>query len=1137
MDGLDDKARLELEIIVKGLNESTRGLAVFSEQSDDASRATERLRKATRPLEKELAGIAGAQRDVGRATTSSTQALTKATAAQTASTDSIIAQRYALYDVATTYGIVSTALLAASGYALKVGADFESAFTSVERTSDGSARQIEAIREGLVELSTQIPLTFQDLSKIASLGNQLGIASEDILGFTETIARFAAVAGLSVDQVADSFGKISNLTGLDPSQFENLGSAIAYVARTSAATEATILSTSKEIAAIADGAGFSAEAVVGLAGALSSLSIPPERARGALSIYFSTLNKAVAEGGAGLDQFATIVGVTREQLTAMVNNGQGQQVFQRFISGISELDNVAKTTALDDLGLSAVRVDQTFQALSANTDLVSKSFDGSSDAMADGTELAAQYAKVVDDLNSQWMIFVNSVNALIAALSGGAVSGVADLLGLLTDVVTTAAQFADNPVVQFLAGLALGVGALVGVFFAYRAAVALAVASTYALTTAQLALSAAQGTGGVGAVRGLIGALLGLNAANGAATAGTTALTTAATGLGAVLRALPWVAIATLAGAAIGYIIQRTEATEEQVDSLANKLDGVAAKADTINFNGATGEAADGQKALNEEVEKYLGYLEDAAKKEEALAAVRVSGDAFDLADVGDAEDAIYQIDKLDSALAALVDAGDLAGAARIYDEIQAATEKTGDAAIIAAAQFDHYTYAVFKANAAGPAAQGSGSQLSSLLSQAAAAASAAAGLDKTAKSAGGAARQVRTLVDYASDLSGVFSRSFDIRFGGQQGIDSITGGWISIANATAEANQQIADYHAELLGLTADRAVREYWLSVAENYGDVLRAGELRAEIAKIDGDLSKTTKDLTKAQDKNSKTLTGNTEGAIDNRAQILGLVGDYQSYITALASSGLSQDQLRARTAQLKADFIAQATQLGYNNAELQVYAAAFDDVSTAIERIPRNVTVAFNGDPALLAINEFMAKAQGALGAGITIPLSVDTSKLKAAINAEIALRTAQANTARAERLFQAAAEQDAAIARLRAALGSFASGGYTGDGGKYEPKGVVHAGEFVFSKEATRNIGVSNLAYAHNMAKSGKGFSGGGFAGSAPLSGSPYLQLAPTDRQLLVDIRTAIETKPVITAGAVAGAASAVAVNQNDRRSA
>ncbi|MCE8523352.1 hypothetical protein KBY30_20375 [Ruegeria pomeroyi] len=59
---------------------------------------------------------------------------------------------------------------------------------------------------------------------------------------------------------------------------------------------------------------------------------------------------------------------------------------------------------------------------------------------------------------------------------------------------------------------------------------------------------------------------------------------------------------------------------------------------------------------------------------------------------------------------------------------------------------------------------------------------------------------------------------------------------------------------------------------------------------------------------------------------------------------------------------------------------------------------------------------------------------------------------------------------------------FASGGYTGDGGKFEPAGVVHRGEYVMSKEATRRIGVGNLEALHSAAK--RGYSGGGLVGRA-----------------------------------------------------
>ncbi|MDM3694797.1 phage tail tape measure protein [Proteus mirabilis] len=62
----------------------------------------------------------------------------------------------------------------------------------------------------------------------------------------------------------------------------------------------------------------------------------------------------------------------------------------------------------------------------------------------------------------------------------------------------------------------------------------------------------------------------------------------------------------------------------------------------------------------------------------------------------------------------------------------------------------------------------------------------------------------------------------------------------------------------------------------------------------------------------------------------------------------------------------------------------------------------------------------------------------------------------------------------------------ATGGYTGDGGKYDPAGVVHKGEFVFTKEATQRLGVDNLYRLMDEGKRGYA-SGGHVGGSAPMS--------------------------------------------------
>ncbi|MDH0745729.1 phage tail tape measure protein [Pseudomonas sp. GD03842] len=76
------------------------------------------------------------------------------------------------------------------------------------------------------------------------------------------------------------------------------------------------------------------------------------------------------------------------------------------------------------------------------------------------------------------------------------------------------------------------------------------------------------------------------------------------------------------------------------------------------------------------------------------------------------------------------------------------------------------------------------------------------------------------------------------------------------------------------------------------------------------------------------------------------------------------------------------------------------------------------------------------------------------------------------------------------------------GGYTGDGGKYEPKGVVHGGEVVIRKEVVQQPGMR--AYLERLNKSGKpGYTDGGYVGLG--HGGTNSAAAPTSQAPQVNI--------------------------------
>lgn len=99
-----------------------------------------------------------------------------------------------------------------------------------------------------------------------------------------------------------------------------------------------------------------------------------------------------------------------------------------------------------------------------------------------------------------------------------------------------------------------------------------------------------------------------------------------------------------------------------------------------------------------------------------------------------------------------------------------------------------------------------------------------------------------------------------------------------------------------------------------------------------------------------------------------------------------------------------------------------------------------------------------------------------------------------------------------LAKYIPLTGLFDEGGYTGDGGKLEPAGTVHKGEFVLTKKATQRAGVGNLYALMDYLENGKssslgaansnlpGFYDGGYTGGltiVPLS-APSLPASTLD---------------------------------------
>lgn len=1252
-EALGGEAELRLTVI-SNLRQSMTDLDNYNESLGGTDKAVDNISKTFPKLNAAITTATGS-------TQRGTSANKAASTAADKQTNSINAQRYALYNVSNALGIAGAGLTGFAALAYKTAIDYQADFSNVLRTTQATGKEATALQSSLLGLSQTLPVSYQSITNIASMGGQLGIVTSEIPAFTKVVAEFATTTGVSTDTASTAFGRLNALLPDVNGNFNALGSSILKVGINSVATESQIINIATRLAGIGHTVGLTSSEVIGLSGALASLGIAPELAQGTLTRLFTKIQTAIAADGSQLQEFAAVSGTTATQFTKdWGNDASGTLV--KLLQGINASGGDAIGT-IQSLGLSSARDIPTLLKLSQNTDILTSSLSDASTGFKEGTQLGDSYGVKAKTVAQQLVVLTNNFQALLAAI-GQTATGIAPLVGQFDDLLKSATDWAKTPLGSAVEGDGVALIGLLGIATLASAAMLRLAATVLAVQTGEgtatgvtgifsnaLAILTGRATTAAASETGLITQTSLTSGAMDAATASTGAFSGASIGLKAGLIGLAAVI-------SIGLLDDLYKLTDAATN---NKLAFTDAADAAAQYNKQVEAGTSGTHLFpqtptqdREQILQKTTGVAGAVSKFDQQQLPFGSGDLVNH-QTGAAQ-AQESIDKIDASMAKLVKSNNAGTAAAEYDKWSTAAKLNGTSQSDLAAKFPKYEAAIkAAADATGKAvspvealnkatadalksqsdsvdadlkqqdalyalgnslgstsddfseyseagrtnlsnleavvsavaaetagdAQATADNLQGLfnaLTQQAAIPAAAltflsdsiaslgvtkidptnfnlaslnqgfvtgqASAQKLADKTAAAAKQVKTLADYGNDLSTVFKRAFDIRFGDQSDLDAITSGWSAIAAASKDAATNEQKAYASLAQLASDKSIDEYWLTVANAYGDTLRAAQIQADLAQNASDTADAQDSLTTATNASNKSLVGNSDAAIANRASILGLVTNYETYIQSLASSGLSQAALSQKTTQLKADFLSQAEQLGFNSKELGTYSSAFDDVGTAIAKVPRSITVTANANPAMQALNEFLANAKTAIGSGLSVPIAITTptnnpSKIAADQLAWKNYYAAQAANINTPAQFAALKAQ---FVRVTGITDGFEEGGYTGNGGVSDIAGAVHGQEFVFSAPAVRNIGVQNLAYAHQMAKRGKGFQDGGYtggpssSGGSSLFGGGYAQLSPFDRQLLVDIRNAIDMN-ALSPSALKQGLQAATTNSATRRSA
>jgi TP901 family phage tail tape measure protein len=310
-------------------------------------------------------------------------------------------------------------LVALGGFALKSAVDFETAFAGVRKTVNATEEEFAALESGVRNMAKTIPASAEEIAKVAESAGQLGIKKEAILGFTRTMVDLGVATNMSSDEAATALARLANITQMPQDQFDRLGATVVHLGNNLATTEAEIVEFSLRIAGAGNVVGMTEHEIMAFAGAMSSLGINAEAGGTAISRAFIKIAKAVDDGGAELDAFAEVAGMSSAKFaTAFKDNAAGAMT--TFIEGLGRVQESGGSLfqVLEDLGMEEIRLRDSMLRLAGGGDILRDSLEMAAFAWDDNTALATEAGRRYETTASKLAMFWNRVKD--AAMTLGA---------------------------------------------------------------------------------------------------------------------------------------------------------------------------------------------------------------------------------------------------------------------------------------------------------------------------------------------------------------------------------------------------------------------------------------------------------------------------------------------------------------------------------------------------------------------------------------------------------------------------------------------------------------------------------------------------------------------------------------------
>jgi TP901 family phage tail tape measure protein len=308
----------------------------------------------------------------------------------------------------------------------KTLAKFDEASADIAKTVGITKDEARKLSEELLKIDTRSSV--EELQKIAGIGGQLGIAKDDIIGFTKATDQLNVALGDEfqggAEEITKVIGGLRNVFGdIKTDSVEqdllHIGNALNALGASGSATSPIMADFAGRIGGVGIPLGLTTDEVLGLSATLEELNVTSERGGTAVT-------KVLQKMTVNTKDFAKLAGMPLKEFENLVNTDI-YGAFQKVIEGTKKSGKNATQlgTILDDLKLDGAGTSEVFLKLGSNMDLLDKRTKLAGESLSK-TDSITEEAKVknetlsasVEKLKNAWDKWVIGIDSATGASSG-----------------------------------------------------------------------------------------------------------------------------------------------------------------------------------------------------------------------------------------------------------------------------------------------------------------------------------------------------------------------------------------------------------------------------------------------------------------------------------------------------------------------------------------------------------------------------------------------------------------------------------------------------------------------------------------------------------------------------------------------